>query len=56
MTEFGTASEVPDADRAEQVPAVLGSPPRPVADREANEADVLEQDFDVPLDEDDIPS
>jgi hypothetical protein len=34
----------------------VGSPPRPVGDREANEADVLEQEADVPLDEDDALS
>ena len=88
MTEPGTASDVPDADRAEQEalldpPAVTvagdasapgdGVPeadaleqqlaarpgeagaPRPVGDREANEADVLEQEAVVPLDDDEIP-
>jgi len=82
VTEPGTASDVPDADRAEQEalldpPAVTvagdasapgdGVPeadaleqqlaarpgeagaPRPVGDREANEADVLEQELEVPL-------
>ena len=90
MTGPGAASEVPDADRAEQEalldppavdtageagapgddvpeadaleqqlsarPGEAGSPVRPVGDREANEADVLEQEADVPLDEDDVLS
>jgi hypothetical protein len=88
VTEPGTRSDVPDADRAEQEalldpPAVVlagdaappaedvpeadaieqqlaarpgeaGSPPRAVGDREANDADVLEQETDVPVDDDDI--
>jgi hypothetical protein len=87
VTDPGTPSDVPDADRAEQEalldppivssavdaaapgvgvpeadaleqqlaarPGEAGSPPRPVGDREANEADVLEQEADVPVDEDD---
>jgi hypothetical protein len=87
VTEPGTRSDVPDADRAEQEELVdrpdvaLASdaePPgedvpeadaieqqlaarpgeggdwrRPVGDREANDADVLEQEEDVPLDDDD---
>jgi hypothetical protein len=86
VTEPGTSTDVPDADRAEQEalleppavssaadatspgedvpeadaleqqlaarPGEAGSPLRPVGDREANEADVLEQDADVPLDDD----
>ena len=86
VTEPGTPSDVPDADRAEQEglvdpPAVVtaadadsppedvpeadaleqqlaarpgesGSPLHRVGDREANEADVLEQETDVPLDDD----
>src|SRR5919206_4799720 len=48
---------VPEADALEQQlaarPGEAGSPGRPVGDREANEADVLEQEADVPLDEDD---
>ena len=48
---------VPEADALEQQlaarPGEAGSPMRPVGDREANEADVLEQEADVPLDEDD---
>ena len=51
-------SDVPEADALEQQlaarPGEAGSPLRPVGDREANEADVLEQETDVPLDEDDI--
>ena len=88
MTEPGTRSDVPDADRAEQEalvdppavgtagdaqppgedvpeadaieqqlaarPGETGSPLRPVGDREANDADVLEQEADVPLDDDDL--
>ena len=88
VTEPGTPTDVPDADRAEQEalldppavssagdatapaedvpeadaleqqlsarPGEAGSPLRPVGDREANEADVLEQELDVPLDEDDV--
>jgi len=90
VTEPGTPTDVPDADRAEQealvdppdvvtaadaaapaegvpeadaleqqlsaLPRVPGGTPRPVGDREANEADVLEQDTDVPLDDDDLLS
>jgi hypothetical protein len=90
VTEPGTPTDVPDADRAEQealvdppdvvtaadaappaegvpeadaleqqlsaLPRVPGGAPRPVGDREANEADVLEQDTDVPLDDDDLLS
>ncbi|WP_040339942.1 hypothetical protein [Candidatus Blastococcus massiliensis] len=50
---------VPEADALEQQlsarPGEAGSPLRPVGDREANEADLLEQEADVPPDEDDIP-
>ena len=86
VTEPGTPSDVPDADRAEQEalldqpgvalageasepeddvpeadaleqqlaarPGEAGGPLRPVGSREANEADVLEQELDVPLDDD----
>jgi hypothetical protein len=49
---------VPEADALEQQlaarPGEAGSPLRPVGDREANEADVLEQEADVPLDDDDV--
>jgi hypothetical protein len=58
----GTAAEaqapgegVPEADALEQQlaarPGESGSPLTPVGDREANEADVLEQEVDVPLDD-----
>ena len=89
MTDPGTSSDVPDADRAEQEarlgapgvalagdasapgeavpeadaleqqlaarPGEAGTPARPLGDREANEADVLEQEADVPVDDDEIP-
>jgi hypothetical protein len=49
---------VPEADALEQQlsarPGEAGSPLRPVGDREANEADVLEQEADVPVDDDDV--
>ena len=52
------AEGVPEADALEQLlsarPGEAGSAARPVGDREANEADVLEQELDVPLDEDDV--
>jgi hypothetical protein len=51
---------VPEADALEQQlaarPGEAGGPRRPVGDREANEADVLEQEADVPVDEDDALS
>ena len=58
VTAAGDASApaegVPEADALDQQlssrPGEAGSPPRPVGDREANEADVLEQELDVPLD------
>ena len=60
MTEPGNPSDVPDADALEQQPAArpgeTGSPLRPVGDREADEADVLEQDAEVPLDDEDGPT
>ena len=47
---------VPEADALEQQlatsPGAAGTP-RAVGDRDANEADVLEQEADVPYDEDD---
>ena len=47
---------VPEADALEQQlaarPGEAGGPLRPVGSREANEADVLEQELDVPLDDD----
>ena len=90
MTEPGTPSDVPDADRAERAalldppaaataadavppredvpeadaleqqlaarPGETGTPLRPLGDREADDADVLEQETDVPLDDDDVLS
>ena len=48
--------EVPEADALEQQlaarPGEAGTPLRPVGSREADEADVLEQETDVPLDDD----
>lgn len=50
--------DVPEADALEQQlaarPGEAGSPRRPVGDREANDADVLDQDADVPVDDDDV--
>ena len=50
------AADVPEADALEQQlsarPGEAGTPPRPVGGREADEADVLEQETDVPLDDD----
>jgi hypothetical protein len=50
-------ADVPEADALEQQlvarPRGTGAPVRPVGDREANEADVLEQEADVPVAEDD---
>ena len=47
---------VPEADALDQQlaarPGEAGSPLRPVGDREANDADVLEQEADVPLGDD----
>jgi hypothetical protein len=52
----GPDVDVPEADALEQQlaarPGEAGSPLRPVGSREANEADVLEQETDVPLDDD----
>ena len=60
MTEPDTPSDVPEADALEQQlparPGETGSALRPVGGIEANEADVLEQDVDVPLDDDDTRS
>ncbi len=51
---------VPEADALEQQlsarPGEAGSPLRPVGDVEANEADVLEQEAVVPLDDDEVVS
>ena len=50
--------DVPEADALEQQlaarPGEAGSPRRPVGDREADDADVLEQEADVPVDDDDV--
>ncbi|RBY78696.1 hypothetical protein DQ238_11520 [Geodermatophilus sp. TF02-6] len=50
--------DVPEADALEQQlaarPGEAGSPLRSVGDREADPADVLEQETDVPVDEDDL--
>ena len=50
-------ADVPEADALEQQlvarPRGTGARLHPVGDREANEADVLEQDIDVPVAEDD---
>jgi len=88
VTEPGTPSDVPDADRAEQEalldppgvglagdasappedvpeadaleqqlaanPGEAGAPRGGVGDREADDADVLEQETDVPVDDDDV--
>ena len=64
VTTAGDASApgegVPEADALEQQlaarPGEAGGPSRQVGDREANEADLLEQDADVPLDDDDVES
>jgi hypothetical protein len=49
--------DVPEADALEQQlaarPGETGGPRHPLGDREADDADVLEQEADVPLDEDD---
>ncbi|MGY1603947.1 hypothetical protein [Geodermatophilus sp. SYSU D00815] len=49
---------VPEADALEQQlaarPGETGSPRWPVGDREANDADVLEQEAEVPVDDDDV--
>jgi hypothetical protein len=52
------AEDVPEADALEQQlsarPGEVASPWRPVGDREADDADVLEQEADVPVDDDDV--
>ena len=54
------AADVPEGDALEQQlvarPRGTGAPMRPIGDRDANEADVLEQEADVPYDEDDRTS
>ena len=51
------AADVPEADALEQQlvarPYGIGGPQAPLGDREANEADVLEQQTDAPVGEDD---
>ena len=51
------AEGVPEADALEQQlaarPGGSGAPRRPVGDREADDADVLEQEAEVPVEEDD---
>lgn len=51
--------DVPEADALEQQlaarPGEAGTPRGPIGYREADDADVLEQDADVPVDEDDQP-
>jgi hypothetical protein len=50
------AADVPEADALEQQlvarPRGTGGPMRPVGDREANDADVLDQEADVAVDDD----
>jgi hypothetical protein len=50
--------DVPEADALEQQlaarPGEAGAPRGPVGDREADDADVLEQETDVPVDDDDV--
>ena len=51
-----SAGDVPEADALEQQlaarPGESAGPRRPVGDREADDADVLEQEADVPVDDD----
>ena len=53
------AEDVPEADALEQQlaarPGEAGRPLGPLGDREADDADVLEQEADVPVDEDEGP-
>lgn len=52
------ASDVPEADSLDQQlvarPHGTGGPVHPVGDREADAADVLEQEADVPVEDDDL--
>ena len=52
------AADVPEADALEQQlaarPGEAGSPPRPIGDRDGSEADILEQEADVPMDDDEV--
>ena len=56
----GPEDDVPEADALEQQlsarPGEAGTPRGPIGDREANEADLLEQEAVVPVDEDDGPA
>ena len=58
MDATGPGEDVPEADALEQQldarPGEAGAPLRPVGDREADDADVLEQETDVPVDDDDV--
>jgi hypothetical protein len=51
-------ADVPEADALDQQlvarPQGTGGPVRPVGDREADDADVLEQEADVPVEDDDL--
>jgi hypothetical protein len=51
-------ADVPEADALDQQlvarPSGTGGPVHPVGDREADDADVLEQEADVPVEDDDI--
>ncbi|SEM02586.1 hypothetical protein SAMN04515665_12675 [Blastococcus sp. DSM 46786] len=53
------SGDVPEADALEQQlsarPGEAGAPRGPLGTREADDADVLEQDADVPLDDEDQP-
>ena len=52
------AADVPEADALEQQlaarPGEAGSPVRPIGDREGSEADILDQQADVPVDDDEV--
>ena len=52
------AADVPEADALEQQlaarPGEAGAPRGPIGNVDANEADVLEQQADVPVDDDDV--
>ena len=51
-------ADVPEADALDQQlvarPQGTGGPVHPVGDREADDADVLEQEADVPVEDDDL--
>ena len=52
------SGDVPEADALEQQlaarPGEAGTPRGPIGDRDADDADVLEQQADVPLDDEDV--